>query len=67
MATNKGGQISYLPSLLDDDKLPILLPPALGGSSHLLDCRIPGLEDCQSGPHLICTKMNKSGQHKKCN
>ena len=58
------GVISYLPSLLDDDKLPLLLPPTVGGSNHLFGRRIPGFKDRQSGPRLICTKMNRSGQRK---
>ncbi|KAJ8425533.1 LOW QUALITY PROTEIN: hypothetical protein Cgig2_021338 [Carnegiea gigantea] len=57
---NKLGHIPYLLGLLSNKALPLLLPPVLGVGHHLFGSGVPGLEDCQPCPRLICIKQKRS-------
>ncbi|KAJ8433849.1 hypothetical protein Cgig2_032060 [Carnegiea gigantea] len=58
--SDESGHVPYLLGLLSNKALPLLLPPAFGVSRHLFGSGVPGLEDHQCRPHLICIKQKGS-------
>ncbi|KAJ8419332.1 LOW QUALITY PROTEIN: hypothetical protein Cgig2_015421 [Carnegiea gigantea] len=54
------GRTLYLLGLLSDEVLPLLLPPAFSVGHHLFGSGVPGLEDHQPRPRLICIKQTGS-------
>jgi len=56
----KQGYTLYLFGLLGDKALPLFFSLALDVGRHQLRGGIPGLEDHQSGPRLICIEQKGS-------
>ncbi|KAJ8426753.1 LOW QUALITY PROTEIN: hypothetical protein Cgig2_029422 [Carnegiea gigantea] len=56
----KQGYTLYLLGLLGDEALPLLFLPTLSVGRHLLRGGVPGLENRQPCPRLICIKQKES-------
>ncbi|KAJ8419822.1 LOW QUALITY PROTEIN: hypothetical protein Cgig2_013316 [Carnegiea gigantea] len=58
--SDESGHAPYLLGLLSNKALPLLLPPMLDVSRRLFGSGVPGFEDCQPRPRLICIKQKGS-------